>query len=259
MKNKSYIVYALIISILLSGIMIIGYNITTSTSNGISINRLFQMFGGDFINGGYIQLLCYFAFFWGLFEIIENRKYVAYQCTGLKKSLIQEEGNNFFVFYEDHITELNKNIVKVEEDISKNSPYPLIITGLIKKACVKYINTKQLSEVMDIIASQVRINEANTDSRHAMIRYLTWVIPSVGFIGTVLGIGQSLSAASIEPMDRTLVTNMLSVAFDTTLVALLLSVILVYFYHILQREEDDFNSETENYMINNLVNRIKPD
>ncbi len=82
-------------------------------------------------------------------------------------------------------------------------------------------------------------------SEHNMLRYLTWCIPSIGFIGTVLGIGDALlrankladlSADSSAALQS--VIAKLGVAFDTTLVALLASILLMLAFHWLQRKEE---------------------
>lgn len=80
-------------------------------------------------------------------------------------------------------------------------------------------------------------------------RYVNWAIPILGFIGTVLGI--SLAAAGIQDIIGsgdslgTLSSELgqaiapLGIAFDTTLIALSLSVFLMLIQTALQRWEDD--------------------
>lgn len=65
---------------------------------------------------------------------------------------------------------------------------------------------------------------------YSAINYLLWALPSLGFIGTIVGIGESLGRAdqvvrasdSVARADAiTRVTSLLGFAFDTTLVALM--------------------------------------
>ncbi|MCK7511244.1 MAG: MotA/TolQ/ExbB proton channel family protein [Desulfobacterales bacterium] len=60
------------------------------------------------------------------------------------------------------------------------------------------------------------------ESELSMIRYIAWAIPSIGFLGTVRGIGDALNQAhqAIEG-DIFGVTRSLGVAFNSTLIALL--------------------------------------
>ena len=90
-----------------------------------------------------------------------------------------------------------------------------------------------------------------------MIRYLIWAIPSIGFIGTVRGIGQALSQADLALAgDITGMTDSLGVAFNSTFVALLISIILMFLLHQLQRLQDDAVVDTQAYCEKFLLTRI---
>jgi ABC-type spermidine/putrescine transport system permease subunit II len=52
------------------------------------------------------------------------------------------------------------------------------------------------------------------------------------------------------------ITQSLYVAFDTTLVALLIGLILNFFYHRYLKEMDTFYSQSKAYVIDNLISRI---
>lgn len=80
----------------------------------------------------------------------------------------------------------------------------------------------------------------------SMTRYLIWAIPTLGFVGTVVGIGASLERTtelqSVEPLTVAIAKNAVStsigVAFDTTFVALVLSLLAMLFYHSVQGLEE---------------------
>ena len=79
-------------------------------------------------------------------------------------------------------------------------------------------------------------------------RYISWAVPILGFIGTVLGI--SLAADGIRRIissdaglaglssDLSGAIAPLGIAFDTTLIALSLSVLLTGFLALVQRGEE---------------------
>ena len=87
-------------------------------------------------------------------------------------------------------------------------------------------------------------------------RYINWAIPILGFIGTVLGI--SLAAEGIQRIigkhqgltqlssDLGQAITPLGIAFDTTLIALSLSVVLTLTQTLLQRWEDNLLIDYEN-------------
>ena len=111
---------------------------------------------------------------------------------------------------------------------------------------------------MDLVKTQISIYSRKSETEQSFIRYILGAIPSIGFIGTVLGIAASLGKAgdamTSEGLDG--VTSMLYVAFDTTLVALVFGLILMYVYNGLQQKVENLYIEIESYVIENLVNRI---
>ena len=74
----------------------------------------------------------------------------------------------------------------------------------------------------------------------SFIKYMSWAIPSIGFIGTVRGIGEALSrAAEAIDGDITGMTTSLGVAFNSTFVALLLSIILMFIITRIEYKQDN--------------------
>jgi chemotaxis protein MotA len=125
----------------------------------------------------------------------------------------------------------------------------------LKKACTKFRTSGSLSELIDIVSIQIEVSQEKSEGDQSVIRYLTWVIPSVGFVGTVIGISQALIVANTGDMEK--ITMLLGVAFDTTLVALVLSIIIMWFVHRLQEETDRFHSDLKEFVIDNLINKIE--
>jgi biopolymer transport protein ExbB/TolQ len=95
------------------------------------------------------------------------------------------------------------------------------------------------------------------ESELSMIRYIAWAIPSVGFIGTVRGIGQALGYAhkAIEG-DIFDVTTSLGVAFNSTLIALLISIVLMFLLHQLQSLQEHYVLDTEAYCEEKLTRHL---
>jgi biopolymer transport protein ExbB/TolQ len=87
------------------------------------------------------------------------------------------------------------------------------------------------------------------DSELAMIRYIAWAIPSIGFIGTVRGIGDALTLAHRAVQgDISGVTEALGVAFNSTFIALLLSLALMFVLHQLQLKQERQVLDTETWV-----------
>jgi len=96
------------------------------------------------------------------------------------------------------------------------------------------------------------------ESELSTIRYIAWAIPSVGFIGTVRGIGDALGQAhrAVEG-DISGVTASLGVAFNSTFIALVISIVLMFFIHQLQLMQERLVLDSERYVDSWLVRRLK--
>ena len=96
------------------------------------------------------------------------------------------------------------------------------------------------------------------ESELSIIRYIAWAIPSVGFIGTVRGIGDALGQAhrAVEG-DITGVTAGLGVAFNSTFIALVISIVLMFFVHQLQLMQERLVLDSERYVDHALVRRLR--
>ena len=96
------------------------------------------------------------------------------------------------------------------------------------------------------------------ESELSTIRYIAWAIPSVGFIGTVRGIGDALGQAhrAVEG-DITGVTASLGVAFNSTFIALVISIVLMFFIHQLQLMQERLVLDCERYVDHWLIRRLQ--
>lgn len=248
--NEKY--FALVLSIAVAALLIMTFNLFALTvpEDGI-LYRLCILFGGS-MPSGLIQGITYFLFTFGILEIINIRRRVNTEKLALNMQLLPESEQ--YVLGADDVAKIKLNMIELE----RKQDFQLV--QLIKKACTKFRSSQSISEALDIITRQAELQLRNSDSDQSMIRYIAWAIPSVGFIGTVIGIAASLSEAGTAVTMRGLerVTELLYIAFDTTLVALLLSLILMFFYHKLQASVERYHSGMEEYVIENLINRIYP-
>ena len=89
--------------------------------------------------------------------------------------------------------------------------------------------TESVEDAKSVVFEFYDLREEILDSRLQLVNFVLWAIPSIGFLGTVRGIGQALADA-----DQALSGNIagvalnLGVAFNSTFVALLLSLILTF-------------------------------
>jgi len=96
------------------------------------------------------------------------------------------------------------------------------------------------------------------DSELSMVRYIAWAIPSIGFLGTVRGIGEALGKAhkAVEG-DIAGVTQSLGVAFNSTFIALLISIVIMFLLHQLQLQQERLVLDTETYLDQHLIQHLQ--
>lgn len=163
----------------------------------------------------------------------------------------------------------DKNIVYEREDrreiFTKTSKLPerSIVRQMIQRALAQYQVSKSWSQANEILQSTVEELQQRVEINYTIVRYLSWLIPTLGFIGTVLGIANALEAVgALTPEDFEQaaflpeVVAELGIAFSTTLVALMLSGVLIFFASFAQAEEERFITDVFGDCVENLLNKL---
>jgi biopolymer transport protein ExbB/TolQ len=90
---------------------------------------------------------------------------------------------------------------------------------------------------------------------YALIRTITWAVPILGFLGTVIGITMAIANVTPDQLESSLseVTAGLAVAFDTTALSLGLSMILVFATFVIERQEQSVLDDIEDFARQQLV------
>ncbi len=140
------------------------------------------------------------------------------------------------------------------------------LDAFLPRMIVRTINQFRISgrgdQATSVLNSSLELYMHEIDLRYSTLRYITWLIPSLGFIGTVMGIMFALQYAGVpihaEAEDFLFqVTSRLGVAFTTTLLALLMSAILVLIQSVVQAKEERALNEAGQYCLDNLILRLE--
>lgn len=134
----------------------------------------------------------------------------------------------------------------------------MLLPRVLLKALERFGATRNIQDVSAVSNSLCEAEAGRLDSEQSMIRYIAWAIPAIGFIGTVRGIGLALGEAhrAVEG-DIAGVTENLGTAFNSTLIALLISIVVMFLVHQLQLHQEKLVFETQNYVDNNLVRHMQ--
>jgi len=131
---------------------------------------------------------------------------------------------------------------------------PRVLLGTLERfACTRSIQDAS-TEVQNLCEEEAD----RLESELSIIRYIAWAIPSVGFIGTVRGIGDALAQAhrAVEG-DITGVTQSLGVAFNSTFIALLISIVLMFIIHQIQLQQERLVLDSKRYCNKWLISRLR--
>ena len=122
----------------------------------------------------------------------------------------------------------------------------------------RFRSTRNIQDVSNSIRATCESENERLDSELSLIRYIAWAIPSIGFLGTVRGIGQALAQAHQAAQgDVAGVTQSLGVAFNSTFVALLISIIVMFLVYQLQLAQERLVLDAESYCDTNLIQHLQ--
>ncbi|MBS3744764.1 MAG: MotA/TolQ/ExbB proton channel family protein [Wenzhouxiangellaceae bacterium] len=193
------------------------------------------------------QEVCFILLFWSLALMFDKGREVVSQRRQLGRDLVPV-GRGQSILPED--ARDYARAIEVLEPRQREGLY----ARALHTALQRFRATRNLHDVSESVESVCRAEHERMDSELGMVRYMAWAIPSIGFIGTVRGIGAALSMAhqAVEG-DITGVTASLGTAFNSTLIALLLSIILMFVLYQLQQFQERLVLDTQSACDRNLL------
>jgi len=136
----------------------------------------------------------------------------------------------------------------------------MLLPRTILNALRRFSTTRNIQDVSTTTHTICESEAERLESELSMIRYISWAIPSIGFIGTVRGIGEALAQADKAVQgDIAGVTQSLGVAFNSTFIALLISIFLMFLVHQLQLLQERLVYDSENYVNDKLIRHMRAD
>jgi biopolymer transport protein ExbB/TolQ len=136
----------------------------------------------------------------------------------------------------------------------------MLLPRALLNALRRFSSTRNIQDVATSTHTICESEAERLESELSMIRYISWAIPSIGFIGTVRGIGEALAQADQAVKgDIAGVTLSLGVAFNSTFIALLISIVLMFLVHQLQLLQERLVFDSETYCDDKLIQHMKAD
>lgn len=199
----------------------------------------------------YEQESCFILLLWAL-AIMVFKAQRSYRERALNDRQLIPVGDGISILPED-TREYSRPLQALPE-----SEKSFLLPRILLTALHRFRSTRSIQGVASTVREMAEAESERLDSELSMIRYIAWAIPSIGFIGTVRGIGVALSQAhkAVEG-DISGVTDALGVAFNSTFIALVLSIILMFLLHQLQLMQERLVLDSQEYAETNLISKLR--
>ena len=207
--------------------------------------------------GGTIQWLTFIAFIWAMILLV-----LRIGMCELQRQMILTGASP---------VNQNVNIWQIKEadvqkklgfyDVLQQFPKSFLPISIIEANAKRAKQPEANVKIDDFIAEQVAILRGKVEGEFELLNFLSYVIPSLGFIGTVLGIIAAMDSAVLILLEKdsqlqanamSTITGFLAVAFDTTFVALLLNIIVSFVLAMVRNREHHLFEVLENESVKNL-------
>jgi biopolymer transport protein ExbB/TolQ/uncharacterized protein YukE len=130
-------------------------------------------------------------------------------------------------------------------------------------------SSPSVTQLMEVNRESSGLDQEQMAGRFTLTRYILYLLPVIGFIGTVEGISKALMNISrVLPMVKNLdgfltnltsVTSALQIAFDSTLLALFLSAALMLVQTLVFRRSEDFLARVDRWVVDHVLPRVGSD
>jgi hypothetical protein len=171
--------------------------------------------------------------------------------------------------------ELDKHYLPESPDVLLNAKdlvplYQRVIQGdrtlflprLMERIIIQYQTSKSVDRANSMLTAGLDLHMHEIDLRYNFLRFTSWLIPSLGFLGTVIGVAAGLDVAAKQYLENNgeinlaIVTQSLGAAFYTTWLALLMAAVLIFLIHIAQEIEEGALNKSGQYCLDHLINKL---
>jgi biopolymer transport protein ExbB/TolQ len=130
------------------------------------------------------------------------------------------------------------------------------------RAVLEFICQRQtVADLDDQMRALADTDAMAQEESFSLLRLITWAMPILGFLGTVLGITGAISGLTPEALEEGMsgFTNGLSEAFDSTALALALTMITMFLTSLVEKQEKSVLERVDGFIDRCLAHRWKRD
>ena len=146
----------------------------------------------------------------------------------------------------------------VEADGKGNPDQSSYLVRRLREAIDLVVRTGSADTLEDHLKYLSDLDAARAAQSYGLVRFVIWAIPIMGFLGTVIGITDAIACLSPSQLDNmTGVVAGLGTAFDTTAIALGLSMVLMLLQFVVDRSEQTLLGEVDESAWTALAGRFQ--
>jgi biopolymer transport protein ExbB/TolQ len=196
-----------------------------------------------------IQNFMYVLFFIGCGELFVRWRIAVRELGFLTRRLLPEDEETVLQYPD--LGPIRRQVAKAFDGEHGFLP------SLIDLSVLQFQASRSVDQTVAVMNHALELIAHRVDLRYGLIRFIAWMVPTVGFIGTVYGLGASLyEAGSQAEINVQETARTLGVGFDCTMVALMQSAVLVFVMHLVQEKEEMSVNLAGGYCLRNLINRL---
>jgi len=146
----------------------------------------------------------------------------------------------------------------VEADGKGNPDQSSYLVRRLREAIDLVVRTGSADTLEDHLKYLSDLDAARAAQSYGLVRFVIWAIPIMGFLGTVIGITDAIACLSPSQLDNmTGVVAGLGTAFDTTAIALGLSMVLMLLQFVVDRSGQALLGEVDEAAWTALAGRFQ--
>lgn len=213
-----------------------------------------------FLERGSIPYFIVFFSCWSCVILVVKWQKLVVQRKVLGASVLPDQQG--YVISPASVDDVITRVFRLADD-----PRHFLVFNRILVALSNLKNLGRVTDVDEMLRSQAEHDEAGMETSYSLLRGFIWVIPVLGFVGTVLGLSQAIASfgnvlaegADTARIADSLkgVTAGLATAFETTLEALVAAIFIQLTMTVLHKAEEEFLDSSREYCHRNIVNRLR--
>jgi biopolymer transport protein ExbB/TolQ len=213
--------------------------------------------GSLFLDRGWVNYAETFFFFWGIVILAMKWRMIQHQKRAVMLDLFPKKlGREINI---ETVSQFIDNVYKVPLTLRDS-----LIVNRIRKALELFESRPDNGEVTTFLGAQSDVDANRSAGSYSLVKVFLWAIPILGFIGTVQGLSVAVASLSMgdnanpDALKQSInsLTGGLGVAFDTTLLGLVLSMFMSFPLAAVRKEEDETLTMIDVFCTEKLLPRL---